>query len=132
MKSYIKKIGLSLTLSLVLFSLALTPILAQESITDRMKGAIKTVDLPTAGTEVDDGAQEIIGNVIGAFLSIFGAFFLILVIYGGFKWMNAKGNQEEIDKAKSVLRSATIGFLIVMLSYAISYFVAAGLQAATT
>lgn len=118
----------------LLVGVVAAPALAQtgQSITDRMIKGLAGVDLPTVEGNEDAGAQTIIGKIINAFIGLFGAFFLILVIYGGFKWMNAKGNQEEMEKAKKILQSAVIGFIIVMLAYAISFFVASALKGVAT
>ena len=128
-----KKIKIILTIAMItlLFSVVATPVLAQD-ITQRMIDGLACVNLPTVGNDPDTGAQTIIGNIINAFLGLLGAFFLILVIYGGFKWMNARGNQEEMEKAKKILQSAVIGFIIVMMAYAISFFVTSALQGAAT
>lgn len=119
-----KKIKIILTIAMItlLFGVTAAPILAQD-ITQRMIDGLAGVDLPTVESDPDAGAQTIIGNLINTILGLFGVFFLVLVIYGGFKWMNAKGNQEEMEKAKKILQSAIIGFIIVMMSYAISLFV---------
>lgn len=138
MKNYIQKIIFTLALALTMFSMTFTSVLAaeatpsgQDDVIKRMNAAILTVDLPTAGVgNAESGAQILIGRIIGIFISLFGTFFLILILYGGFKWMNAKGNQEEMEKAKKVLQSAIIGFIIVMLAYGISYFVTSQLQEA--
>jgi amino acid transporter len=100
-----------------------------ETIFDRMQGAITGVSLPGGG-DVEAKAQSMIGTIINGFLSLVGVFFLILVIYGGFQWMNARGREEEIKKAKDIVRSAIIGMIIVMSAYAIAYFVSNALQSA--
>ena len=120
----------------MVLSLVASPVLsASHTITDKMRKVINepgVLSLPSLGNDPEGGAQKIIGNIINAFLGLFGAFFLVLVIYGGFKWMNARGNQEEMEKAKKILQSAVIGFIIVMMAYAISFFVASALQGAAT
>ena len=55
------------------------------------------------------------------FLSIVA---VILVIYGGFTWMTAGGNEEKVTTAKKILTSAIIGLVIILLSWAIIVFVA--------
>lgn len=143
MKNYQKTIVFSLTLAVMLFSLMVVPVLAvgaggtevdTRSISARMLDAIGEIKLPSAGTgdEIDNNTQIIIGNLINVFITLFGIFFMILMIYGGYMWMNARGNQEGVEKAKEILRSAIIGFIIVMLAYAISYFVTFALQGAVT
>lgn len=76
--------------------------------------------------------SSIVGTVISTFLSILGALFLVLTIYGGFIWMSAQGAEEEVTKAKKIITQAVIGLAIVMAAYAISYFVTSNIQKATT
>jgi hypothetical protein len=66
---------------------------------------------------------EIVGALIGVFLSLLGVIFLCLVIYGGFIWMTAGGNEGKVLKAKRILQDAIIGLIIVMSAYAITNFV---------
>jgi len=68
------------------------------------------------------------GAVINVFLSLLGIIFLILILYGGFLWMTAAGNEEKIKKATQVIGRAVIGIIIVAMAYGITYFV---LQAVT-
>ncbi len=102
-----------------------------ETIFERMNKSLSTSDLPGGSENPDVKAQEIVGKIIGTFLSIFGIRFMALMIYGGYKWMMASGREEEVKKAKDTIRAAIIGLIIVMMAYAISYFVAYGLQRAT-
>lgn len=63
------------------------------------------------------------GNVIGTALSMIGVLFFILMIYGGFTWMTARGNEQQTEKAKTTITAAVIGMIIVLASYAITRFV---------
>jgi len=71
---------------------------------------------------------EIIGAVIGVFLSMLGVIFLVLVVYGGFVWMVSAGNEVKALKAKKVLTQAVIGMIIVLSSYSITRFIFDSLQ----
>ncbi len=66
--------------------------------------------------------EDIIGTVIYAVLNFVGVIFLGLIIYGGFLWMTARGNEQQVEKAKNILERAVIGLVIVLAAYAISYF----------
>ena len=68
-------------------------------------------------------ASTFIGQIIGVALSLLGVIFLILMIYGGFLWMTARGDGGQIDKAKGLMTAAIIGLIIVLSAYAITYFV---------
>jgi len=52
-----------------------------------------------------------------------GVIFLILAIYGGFKWMTAAGNEESVEKAKKTITNAILGLVIVLAAYAIVKFI---------
>jgi hypothetical protein len=67
--------------------------------------------------------RKIIVNILKVFLGFLGFIFVILVIWGGFKWMTAAGNQDDVEKAKGILKTGIIGFVIVMCAYIIVHFV---------
>lgn len=66
---------------------------------------------------------SILGNVVGAGLSLVGLFFFVLMIYAGFLWMWARGNEEQSKKALKTIIAAIVGLIIVLASYAITDFV---------
>lgn len=84
-----------------------------------------------AGFAEPKSLPEIIGALIGVFLSFLGIIFLCLIIYGGYLWMTSAGNEPKIYKAKQVLTSATTGLIIVLSAYAITQFVFTAMQEAT-
>lgn len=65
----------------------------------------------------------IIGNIVKAAISVLGIVFLILLIYGGFIWMTARGEADKVDRAKGTITRAIIGLIIIVSAYAISSFV---------
>ncbi|MBU0898154.1 MAG: hypothetical protein ABIJ83_02215 [Patescibacteria group bacterium] len=71
----------------------------------------------------ETSVSGVIGKVVGAVLAFVGAIFLILVIYGGFTWMLARGNEAEVTKAKDLITSAIVGLIIVLAAYAITKYV---------
>lgn len=71
-------------------------------------------------------------NLINWGLGILGLFFLVLMLWGGFIWMNARGNEEEVGKAKKIITSAVIGLVIILASYGTSYYVFENLVDATS
>ena len=78
-----------------------------------------------AGYETGTNATSInslIGLIINIVLSMIGVVFLAFTIYAGMLWMTARGNEQKVDKASTILRGSLIGLIIVIGSYAISYF----------
>jgi len=77
-----------------------------------------------AGYDITSYAVEpIIGTVIQTFLSILGVIFLILMIYAGYNWMTAHGDEQKVTKAKETITAAIIGLVVVIGAYAISFYV---------
>lgn len=64
-----------------------------------------------------------LGGGIGVALSFVGLIFLVLIIYGGFLWMTASGNAQQVDKAIKVVVWAVLGIFIVFASFAIVEFI---------
>ncbi len=93
---------------------------------------MKTLEITAkaAGFTDPKTIPEIIGALIGVVLSFLGIIFLCLVIYGGFLWMTSQGNEEKVLKAKKTLTEATIGLIIILSAYSITYFVFNALKSA--
>jgi hypothetical protein len=107
------------------FLLLSLPVYAQETLKDRLE---KTGGVDGAGYEDISGSEdtyfaEKLGNFIEILLSFLGVVFLVLIIYGGFMWMTAQGNEEQVGKAKKIIVNSVVGTVIVMLAYAITFFV---------
>lgn len=75
--------------------------------------------------------EIVIAKVIQMILSLVGVIFLVLMIYAGITWMTAAGNDQKVEKAKNILTESTIGLVIVMAAYAITYFVSNYFSAST-
>lgn len=65
----------------------------------------------------------VIAEIIKIFLSLLGIIFIILMIYAGYLWMTAGGNDEQVAKSKMIIRNCLIGLMIALSAYAITYYV---------
>ena len=88
------------------------------SLTGAGKGIYGDEQAPDATT-----MPKIIGKVIGVLLSLVGVILVMIIIYAGFLWMTAGGNEEQVKKAKAWLTNAIVGLVITLSAYAISAFV---------
>ncbi|KKW17394.1 MAG: Multiple EGF-like-domain protein 3 [Candidatus Magasanikbacteria bacterium GW2011_GWA2_50_22] len=113
--------SLRMTFSTIFTSLFLIPLplLAQVS-----------ADVPGLALAATD-PRIIIARIIRVALGLLGIIVLSLIIYGGFLWMTAAGNEERIEKAKKVLTNSVIGLVIVLTSFAITQFILTRLREAT-
>lgn len=76
--------------------------------------------LPTGGI---NSLPALIGTIIKAALLFVGTIFLVVTLYGGFTWMTAGGNADQVKKAASLIRNGVIGLIIIFVSFALTLFV---------
>ncbi len=67
--------------------------------------------------------ETLASKIISQVLTWLGVLFLGLTIYSGITWMTAEGNDQKVDKAKTILVASISGLIVVIAAYAISYFV---------
>src|SRR3990170_3526304 len=76
-----------------------------------------------AGTGLSDRSlPDTILNIINIALGLMGILAVAVLIYGGYVWMTSGGIPQRIVLAKKILLSAVIGFIIIILSWAIVNF----------
>ena len=75
---------------------------------------------------------ETIGLVVKAALSMVGAIFLLLMVYAGYLWMTARGEEEMVKKSQKIIISSIIGLIIVVASYTLTNFVVGAILSKTT
>ncbi|MBI4135324.1 DUF4215 domain-containing protein [Candidatus Uhrbacteria bacterium] len=75
--------------------------------------------------------RTIVANIIRIALGFLGVVALALILYGGFMYMTAAGNEERIEKARKILVNAVIGLAIILSAFAITQFILSRLQEAT-
>lgn len=71
----------------------------------------------------DAGLYEKIAAVINILLGFVGVVAVIFILYAGFKWITAGGNEEQITGARGNIRNAVIGLVVVFLAFVITNFV---------
>jgi hypothetical protein len=117
----IKKIGA------ILISIFFLFILAQAS----------SAQLVDTGSAINDNANlvrssgglgnasvgSIVATLIQAILGLLAIIFLVLMVFSGFQWMTASGNETKIKKAQDTIIAAVIGLVVVLAAYAITYYI---------
>ena len=97
------------------------------------QGELEKAGKKAFGEQVVNRPLEVVaGQIINTFLSLFGILFLALMVYGGYLWMNARGNDQQVEKAKNLITAAVIGMVIALSGYIITRFVVSGILTATT
>jgi len=95
---------------------------------DRLDAAAYNANYNIAGNSGAITPEQIISSAITTLLSLLGVVFVCLIVYGGFIWMIAGGDEQKVTKAKDIIRESLIGLVIVLGAYAISYFVIGALM----
>ncbi len=67
--------------------------------------------------------QQFIGRIINSALGIVGSLALLMFIYGGFVWLTSAGSSDKVTKGKNILVWATIGLVVIFMSYGATKFV---------
>ena len=107
-----------------------TPALAQNTITPGELLDNTTIQ-PAIGLATTD-IRVTIARIIRAAMAFIGILVVGLMIYAGFLWMTAGGNDEQVGTAKKIMVAAIIGLAVVLSAYGISNFVINQLVLATT
>lgn len=114
---------LILLFSFFVFSQA--SIINAESLLDNQTGF-------TGNNEIGDtfGAKSeatdirlIVASIIKVVIGLLGIIFVVLFVWAGFKWMTSEGSEDKIKEAQGLIKTAIIGLIIVLASYAITAFV---------
>jgi len=123
-------------LSLLLLTVFLVPSLAlaaggltgpdsNSAALTRLKNVLSDKDNLTFDVDntTENTLTEYIGLLVNIVLGLLGVIFTILIIYSGYTWMTAGGNEDKVSKASTTIKVAIIGLLIVIGAFAIWRFI---------
>lgn len=125
-KSFFQKVILNLFAFVVLISPFLVLDNAKALSTDDVWGGDGKSGEVSSATGLGDTVSDpriIAANVIKAILGFLGIFALVLILMGGFRYMNAKGDSKETDAAIGIIRTAAIGLIIILGAYGLATFI---------
>lgn len=122
-----KKLIISLLLSLITLTYA-TSALAVNSALDQAGAGLQeaTNQAYGGGKEVKLAGDPLVSGlvtIINFLLTFTGVIFLLLLIYGGWLWMTARGNESQLEKAKSIVKEVIIGLIIIILARLFTEFI---------
>ena len=78
--------------------------------------------------DVETALPQEIARILAVLLSFVGVLMLVIILYSGFLWLTAGGNEDQIKKAKQNIRNAAIGLVIVLTSFVAVQFVSTQLE----
>ena len=88
-------------------------------------------DINTAIGLGSDDPRAIAARIINVVLGFLGIIAVVIILYGGFIWMTAAGNEEKVGTARKIIIAGIIGLAIVLAAWGIAKFVLNSLITAT-
>jgi hypothetical protein len=128
----LKKVRKSLAVIAAVIALAVVPMVAVGNATvsaqdiDRNLKCGANLDVNQTDCTVDGGTTKIntiITNVINIFSLVVGIVSVIMIIYGGFRYVTSGGDSGNVSSAKNTIIYAVIGLVVVALAQFIVQFV---------
>jgi hypothetical protein len=118
-----KKLFVFLTIATLL-----TPVLVAAQTNDIL--GLNVINNANIGLTASD-PRATAARLINVALGFLGIIAVVIVLYGGFMWMTAAGNEERITKAKQILTAGIIGLIIIIMAWAIASYVVGTLMQVT-
>ena len=100
-------------------------ILIQQGLDNAAKGPYGAAPSPTA-------LPTIIGGFINIAFNLFGILLLLYLLWGGYIWMTAGGDDKKVKDAQAIIRNAIIGTVILVSANFIASFVLSRLGCAVS
>jgi hypothetical protein len=91
-----------------------------------------STNFSNVGIGQTDDLKGTIANIINIVLGFLGIVAVIIILFGGFKWMTAAGNEDQVSQARTMIVQGIIGLFVVFAAWAIASFVIGQLQSATS
>jgi len=133
-----KFIGFGLTFAVAIVLSASVALAAPAATTYTPLSATELLQVDTIGTTIGDIAglgqsdlRTTIAQIIRAALAFLGVVAVVIIIWGGFKWMISGGADAKVQEARKLIVMGIVGLAIVLSAYAIAQFVISSLATAT-
>ena len=70
-----------------------------------------------------DGLPNILKNATNIVLFVAGALAVIMIIYGGIRYITAHGDEKQVKVAKDTIVYSVVGLIIAIIAYALVTFI---------
>lgn len=121
----------SLSIMILSMCLSLMPVKAASWLETVNEGGLNNVG-QAYGADAPRDIRMTVVDIIKIVLGFLGIIVVIIILYAGFKWMTAGGNEENVTEAKKMLTNGIIGLIIILSAYALATFIISYMVGATT
>jgi len=126
-----KKITSFILLALIMVPVFAVALTASAGSADNMLWGGYESNVQAASGLGNTDPREMAGSVINIFLGFLGVIAVLIILYGGFKWMTAGGNDDGIGEAKQMISAGVVGLVVILAAFGIAQFVINQLYTAT-
>ncbi len=67
--------------------------------------------------------RDVAVDIVRYLMTFLGIIAVVVILIGGFKWMTAAGNEDQVGQAKKMIIAGAIGLVIILAAFAIVTFV---------
>ena len=114
-----KKVGVLAVCLIAVFGLALV---TSSDVAMAQADQVKT-GLNSIGAGESASAESTIETIVNTLLFIIGALSVVMIVYGGFRYVTSAGEASAVSAAKNTIIYAVVGLVVALLAYAIADFV---------
>ena len=82
-------------------------------------GGLNGIGINASNLDKPDAIYRSIGLFINMAISLVGIIAVFFLVYAGWLWFTAQGNEEQIGKAKKITKDSIIAVVIVLSAYVI-------------
>lgn len=75
------------------------------------------------GSDLQNNLPTAIGSIISIFLSLIGVVLLVIIVYAGYLWLTAGGNDDQVSHAKQLIKNGVIGMVIALSAFILTQFI---------
>ena len=90
---------------------------------DSRDEAKRGADLVNGGGSAKQDLPDIVTTIINVMLFIAGALAVIMIIYGGIRYITAHGDEKQVKVAKDTIVYSVVGLIIAIIAYALVTFI---------
>lgn len=80
-------------------------------------------DMTNSGGSAKQDLPDVITTIINVMLFIAGALAVIMIIYGGIRYITAHGDEKQVKVAKDTIVYSVVGLIIAIIAYALVTFI---------
>lgn len=132
MRNNMKKIILSISICFLCFGFfAAVPEAGAQSGADNMLWGGYQGEVQNRTGLGNEDPRSMISSVVNVLLGFLGIIAVLIILYGGFLWMTAAGNDDKIGKAKKMIAAGVIGLIIILMAFGLAQFIINALYNAT-